>query len=188
MDEMDFPDGSVVPNGELPAEKRFCLVCPDFTQYFIAHSQDVSMPVWNSIMNVEIRLRAYMKNVYPWLENFRYSDIDEIDCWQDKIDACHPPLDIHVGDQTRAFMRSADSYGRNVSLLDVLSLSFIIDTILKHWELFGVYFGGNEKKKWEEKLILIKRARNPIAHSHPEYLTSIETNLVQIYCSQILEL
>ena len=179
--------------GYLHVEKEgqkevFCLVCPDYTQYFIENSRDITLPIWSSIMLVEMRFREHMKKVFPKLEDFRYSEVAKSSHWEGQIKHYYPNLKIRVNDSTKTFMGDAESYGKDASLIDVMTLTFIITTIQDHWNRFKQYFENDDLEKWNQKLELIRRARNPFAHSHPEYLTATETNLVQLYCNQILEL
>jgi hypothetical protein len=85
-------------------------------------------------------------------------------------------------------MRDALKYGRDASIAEVLTLTFQVELIKKHWNQFSRYFGDGNYEEWVRILDLLVRARKPLDHDNPEYLNETENGLVQIYCKKILQL
>lgn len=82
------------------------------------------------------------------------------------------------------------NFGRESTLLDVLSLKDTFVIIRAHWnDIFAVYFGNKPLAALEEKFELCARARHPLAHNNQEkFLTENERERVNAYCSEIIEL
>lgn len=55
-------------------------------------------------------------------------------------------------------------------------------------ELFKKFFECKVFEAYKEKFELCAKARNPLAHGHPEYLSKFQQDQVNVYCSEILEI
>lgn len=75
-----------------------------------------------------------------------------------------------------------------INLLNVIGIDELANIIKFYWNpMFAPVFGNKQYSEWENDFALMGRARNPLAHSNPEYLTPIEIEQTNIYCRKLLE-
>lgn len=74
------------------------------------------------------------------------------------------------------------------NILKVISISELTNILSHYWtNIFAPYFCGKLFSDWSDKFNTIARARNPLAHGTPEYLTDLEIRDVELSCQQILD-
>lgn len=169
-------------------EEGYYVISPEFTQYFLEQTNDLYLPAWESIMCVECKLKEMVKAVYPKLDELRYSKVKKMPEWPSKLKKIYPELGLDKF-KIEDNMKSGIKYGHDPSIVDVLALPYIIKSVIyPNWGKFQYFFGDAPKKDWMTALDLIVRARTPLAHAHPEYLTERENRLLILYCQQIIEL
>ena len=126
------------------------------------------------------------------MEAIRASQVaaDAENRWTDTCERCCPGISRYVRlDETRRRMlANLHDYRQDSSVIDTLDLSFLVNQILNNWTRFQRHFGGAPLKEWEASLTLLKRVRNPLFHSHADYLTEEERALTVLYCQQITRL
>lgn len=167
----------------------YYIISQAFTRYFLEHTKDLYLPVWDSIMNAERRLKAMVRAVYPQLEELRYSALRGQADWPGKVHSLYPEISLSKEIVEKNMRKNMAEYGQDSSIADTLGLKYIVETIiLRNWTKFQGFFGGKPSAEWEASLRLLVRARTPLAHDHPEYLTEAENDLLPVYCQQIMEL
>jgi len=164
-------------------------VCSDFNEYFIKNVVNITGNTWTSIMNAEIRLRSYVRERYPYLDEFRYSEITNFNNLQNQINSIYRGARIRINaDNIRSFMNDAScSYNKDSTLVDVMTLTDHLRIVCDNWNSFKCFFNNDDLGVWEHKFELIKKVRGSWAHSHPELPSAVDNNLVQLYCAQILD-
>lgn len=81
-----------------------------------------------------------------------------------------------------------DLFNVESTVLDVMSLKHACCIIKFKWhERFAKYFNYDPYDKWRAKFDLCARARNPIHHVHPEFLSREEQEAVGLYCNEIIK-
>ena len=156
----------------------------DFSQYL--YMIEVNFPAWELIMETERKLKRIFSTVYPRLEIFQYEDLATSKASFRDIEAIYPTLSFNASTMMRS-MENMRGWTEEVSVLDVLTLNYIIQHIKNHWDLFRAYFGGKPLAMWEEKLDLINNARMPMAHSHGDIVVKKLPEL-RVYCQHVLDL
>jgi hypothetical protein len=165
----------------------YYVVSRDFTEYFYDQTRELCGKTWEQIMGAERVLKNMIRTVFPELEKKHYSDLEGTVGWSKDIQHIYP--NVRLNESTiLTFMRDALKYGRDASIAEVLTLTFQVELIKKHWNQFSRYFGDGNYEEWVRILDLLVRARKPLDHDNPEYLNETENGLVQIYCKKILQL
>ena len=167
----------------------YYIISQEFTQYFLEHTKDIYLPVWDSIMTAERTLKSQVRAVYPQLGELRYSMLEGKPEWPNEIKNFYPEIRLSKEIIERNMKKNKIEYGQDSSIIDVLDLKYVVEAIIQpNWANFQGFFEGKAYAEWETPLKLLVRARTPLAHDHPEYLTETENNLLPVYCQQIVEL
>lgn len=163
----------------------------DFTKYFIKGTQTLSLPEWDAVMQAENILKGMVERVYPRLNEFIYTTVMSSYTWCNDIISIYPELSFFSGRNAieANFKKAWQDYGIEETLIGALTLGSIVEhIILKNWAKFKPFFRNEEKSTWQYHLKLLVRARNPLAHNHPEYLTDTEKRQLPATCTLISEL
>lgn len=166
-------------------------VSRDFTNYFIKSTQSILLPEWGAIMQAENNLKAMLTCAYPKLNEFTYSTVMSAPTWCNDVMAIYPELNFlpirSIIEEN--FRKTWNNYSIEENLVGALTLGSVVDyIILKNWTKFKPYFRNEEQRQWQYHLKLLVRARNPLAHNHPEYLTDTEKRQLPATCALINDL
>lgn len=174
----DESDGSQNSNGYYVFSKDFM----DYLKYM-----PLSLPVWETITMSEKKIKEIFSKEYERLSAIRFSEYSGRDkCkFEDEIDKQYPELSLDWN-QIRSYGRNSTTYMQNPSIIDVLTLPYIIAVIKRQWNTkFYRYFGSNE---WKDKLQKISNLRNPIAHAHIEYISPDDLAEGLACCNEVIKL
>lgn len=130
----------------------------------------LSLPVWETITLSEKKIKDIFSKEYKKLSEIRYSEFGGKDKYkyENEINGLYPELSLDWN-QIRSYGRNSSSYMQNPSILDVLTLPYIISVINRQWSTkFYRFFGSDD---WKDKLQKISNLRNPIAHAHIDYIS-----------------
>lgn len=174
----DESDGSQNSNGYYVFSKDFM----DYLKYM-----PLSLPVWETITMSEKKIKEIFSKEYERLSAIRFSEYGGRDKYkfEDEIDKQYPELSLDWN-QIRSYGRNSTTYMQNPSIIDVLTLPYIIAVINRQWNTkFYRYFGSNE---WKDKLQKISNLRNPIAHAHIEYISPDDLAEGLACCNDVINL
>lgn len=163
---------------------RYYAFSKDFMAYL--REKPLELPAWDMITGCEKKLKAFFKREYPELEKVTYKDLKSYDAAkiQGKIDRAYS-LNLNWG-QVFSYSSNFSTRKENPTVVDVLTLSKIIDVIIENWTRFLKYFNGDSE--WKNKLNVIKGVRNPAAHGHLEYVSEEELAVCLRYCEEVIRL
>lgn len=172
-------------------EEGYYTISRDFTRFFIQKTQTLSPPEWDAIMQAEKALKEIVTRVYPRLDEFTYSNVMSSPNWCGNLATIYPDLRFYDAKSQieKNFEKAWDNYGVEEKLIGALTLGSIVNHIItNNWAKFKPYFRNEEKASWQYHLKLLVRARNPLAHNHPEYLTDTEKKQLPATCALISDL
>ena len=170
--------GSQSSNGYYVFSKDFM----DYLKYM-----PLSLPVWETITMSEKKIKEIFSKEYERLSAIRFSEYGGRDKYkfEDEIDKQYPELSLDWN-QIRSYGRNSTTYMQNPSIMDVLTLPYIIGVINRQRNTkFYRYFGSNE---WKDKLQKISNLRNPIAHAHIEYISPDDLAEGLACCNEVIKL
>ena len=177
-------------------ENRRYVFSKDFLAYFIVSPP--KLPTWDSIMLAEIKLKKIFGEVFPLLANTHYDKFNGTDASeiQNKINHKYTMLRLNWT-QIRNYASEPLTRRRNPSIVDVLTLSYIVDVIIDLWSVeirnknkrFCDYFDKDLIWK-EKKLGFIKEVRKALAHPHVsnEGIEASDRKKCQMYCEELCRL
>lgn len=172
-------------------EEGYYSISRDFTKFLIRETQTMSLPEWDAVMQAENFLKDMVIRVYPRLNEFTYDAVMSSPNWCNDLAAIYPELGFHAAKSAIEinFKKALSDYHTEETLIGVLTLGSVVDHIItKNWEKFKPYFRNEQEAFWKYHLKLLIRARNPLAHNHPEYLTEGEKKQLPATCALICEL
>lgn len=80
-------------------------------------------------------------------------------------------------------------YQPNASLLDGMTLTWVVKTMDKLWNShFVKYFSRAGGDNWKNKLTTISNLRCPIAHAGIEYISERDLAVCMKYCDEVIHL
>lgn len=167
-------------DGRLIAISRY------FSDFLSAEMLEVS--IWDNIISLEKRIKLLIENEFIGIiDHFQVggSTINEIQRGiLGKIDSVSGNLSMYD-----TFITSnMKVFNIESTYLAVISLKDSFRIIKECWtDIFSKYFEDAMYSMWEFKFIKCAKARNPVAHGHEEYLTTLDKNEVDTYCKQIFE-
>lgn len=136
---------------------------------------------WKNIIDVEKLMKSLVTDVFPTLDNNLMTQA------YSKLFGAEKKFNYSL--YKNFISNNLKVFGRNSTLIEVLSLSDTFVIIQFQWdELFKKFFECKVFEAYKEKFELCAKARNPLAHGHPEYLSKFQQNQVNVYCSEILEI
>lgn len=158
----------------------------DFMTYF--KSKPLNLPVWETITACEKRLKGIFGRAFPELRRVTYANLIGADAenFKWRIKRLYPEVDLNWNQIIR-FGKDLSMRKNPVTILDVLTLPYIINVIINNWDnKFLRYFGGD--RVWIEKLKLIRDVRNPAAHAQLECIDKEELANCLQYCEDIIRM
>ncbi len=143
--------------------------CKDFMSYL--RHRKLNMPIRDLLDAGEHKLKEVFADAYPQFTQVTYEDIvvNHDDSKKDLLEGI-PRLGYRWQDSTEKFLRDAAVYMDNPSVLDTLTINYVLLQIHKyHWnDIFSRYF--NNDREWRDKLKEVDGIRNPFSHAHGEYV------------------
>lgn len=156
----------------------------DFTVYLKLQTLDI--PVWDSLYQSELRLKEVFLQIYPELSDFSYEDLRKDQKRVDQsLNQLYPELKINLGTMKR-YAEDLNMHKPNPSLIDVLTLTYIIKIIKNEWKKFQDYFPGDENQ-WQKHLQCIADTRNPICHANGHHVNSTKLVEFKFSCQEVLD-
>jgi uncharacterized protein YnzC (UPF0291/DUF896 family) len=155
----------------------------DFSHYLYEKvTGEEKIQIWPKLSEAEIRLREIIRNALT--DRFKNN-------WEQEIRNVQKSegnkfINIEKAD---TFMKSnSKNYPGEQNLLKVLAIWELSSIIQHFWnDGIGSRFPNNTARDdWAAKFRLLQRARDPLAHSNPEFLTSEEIKQANIYCDEII--
>ena len=136
---------------------------------------------WKNIIDVEKLMKSLVTDAFPTLDN------DLMTQAYSKIFGNEKKFNYSL--YKNFISNNLKVFDRNTTLIEVLSLSDTFVIIQFRWDdLFKKFFECKAFAVYKEKFELCAKARNPLAHGHPEYLSKFQQDQVNVYCSEILEI
>lgn len=96
--------------------------------------------------------------------------------------------------KVKKFLSAAENanyaQGSSLGILNMMSFGELFNIISVYWSDFAAdnVFGGKQLSELGIIFKLLQRARNPLAHSNIEYLTTAEITQVDGYCQELVDL
>lgn len=161
-------------------EGNYYAYSQDFTTYL--GLTPLNLPVWDMIISVERKLKELVRKVYSELGEDNYRDRKK----QEQIVRKYPELKMIHWNTVDRNLGNILPYKKQTSTLDGLGLGFIVDIVLSNWnERFCNWFFLDIG--WKDRLLLIKRVRNPLFHGET-MLSEEELAACNQYCGELLAL
>lgn len=157
----------------------------DFMVYF--RSKPLKLPAWEKMTLSEKCLKDIIEKEYPVLSSVTNDDIVNTNAEIiNQINSQHTELHLNKN-QIKAYCDDLSAHKPHPTILDVLPLSKVIAIIIDNWNSnFQKYFKGEDG--WKNKLLQIKRLRNPMAHAQLSYVNADELAIVMKYCDELIHL
>ncbi|MCD7856332.1 MAG: ATP-binding protein [Clostridiales bacterium] len=149
--------------------------------------QPMNLPTWETITACEKKLKHIFALEFPILEETTYRSLNEevkrevARQLSREIQLNWKTIDQYCG--TRAV------YQPNASLLDGMTLTWVVKTMDKLWNShFVKYFSRAGGDNWKNKLTTISNLRCPIAHAGIEYISERDLAVCMKYCDEVIHL
>lgn len=156
--------------------------CKDFMSYL--RHRKLNMPIRDLLDAGEHKLKEVFAAAYPQFTQVTYEDIvvNHDFAKADLLEGIRG-LRYKWQESTEKFLRDAAVYMDNPTVLDTLTINYVLLQIHKyHWnDVFSRYF--NNDTEWREKLKEVDGIRNPFSHAHGEYVPQEKVER----CAHILE-
>lgn len=142
-----------------------------------------SVDAWAAIINVDKKIKAVIRKQIMLYHNVEYITYD---LWNNIFSPSElTRYDKFIEDTMRERDYQIDSV---VDPLDVCGMTVAVTILKRYWSgWFSKFFNNDSWDKWEDKLLSCAKARNPIAHGHPEFLSPERVSAVNTYCKMILD-
>ena len=143
---------------------------------------------WNIMIESEKKLKKIFGKEFSELNKITYDELNGIngDKIKIKIQKLYPKLKINW-DLINTFGRNLSMRKDNATILDVMTLSSVINSITLNWDQkFAHYFDNNSA--WKRNLELIRDVRNPMAHGQLDTITEEELAECMKYCNEIIRM
>lgn len=109
--------------------------------------------------------------------------------WPSACRRSHPEIGDIIDRCTEMREYEQRNFGRRAStrLIDFTYPGDLFDLMSSHWGLFAPIMKKN-KQYWRERFVLLKKVRNPMAHSRAHSVGAADLKLFDVYCTELLEL
>jgi|GEM_PF-2178053 len=169
---------------------RYETISKAFERYMLNLTRlDSSLDIWPLLTDAEKRLRliveSRMRQEYG--ENWERQIRDEYEerCRRDPQKYGYF-VDFRKADVYRNTSSRYSGAG-NASFLNFIGISELSNVIGFYWgRMFADVFGNAQYSEWKYKFYQMARARDPLAHSNPEFLTPAEIEQTNLYCRELL--
>lgn len=170
-------------------EGRLSTLSDDFKDYlFESWETEGKEEIWPLLTETENRLRSVIDRVLTRAKGRNWETAVRTE--YEARAAADPSLRfVDFVKADRFIHTNMTRYGGQAGrVLNVISIQELANILEFYWDLgFDPYFGNRPFSDWRDKLALLNRARNPLAHGNPECLTGAEIQTTNTYCREILE-
>lgn len=166
--------------------KKYYAFCHQFMIYL--RTIPLQLPAWDIMTESEKKIKSIFKKQYPLLASIGYQELigpREAE-YTNQVETAYPELRLNWN-IIRRYAEDLSLHKDNPTILDVLTLAFVIDVILSQWtSTFHRYFQGDAN--WIYKLEQIKKLRNPMAHAMQDFIDRDELAIGLKYCEEIIRM
>ena len=159
------------------------------SQYFMSFlSQErFNISIWDNVINLEKKLKQLIEREMPRLVRHFTAAGNDFNSVFRAILSNTPGIETGAITRYDSFIRNNKTvFDINSTYLEVMSIGDVVKIISACWsDVFSQYFNNDLYNVWAQKLERCARARNPVAHGHEEYLTDLERQEVDTYCTII---
>lgn len=154
----------------------------DFTTYL--KLRKLNLPTWDLIIAAEEKLKALMVSEYPELAEDDFRDLSEEE--RNRINTA-TGLMLNWG-TVIPNCKKLVAHKDDIYLIDGLGFGFVLNHITKNWKSrFSKHFPADDGD-WCARLELIRKIRDPLAHSHGKYLSDGDLAQCNRYCEELIKL
>lgn len=164
--------GLIIPTGE----STYTAFSLHFQEYLRLVGRQVDLwPLWRE---TEVSLRHLVTNTM--FEKFG-------DQWIHKLEKAHPNLRTTLDACRQAQQKEEAAFGSRASqnLLDFTYPRDLFAIIFAEWGMYRSVL-GKDKNYWDQRVSLLAKLRNPLAHNRDGMLQEYERQLAEGYCKEIL--
>lgn len=178
--------GILCQEEDLTENKRYYAYCHDFMTYI--QTLPLKLETWPIMMESERKLKRIFGLEYPILDQTRYQEFtgsnrDEV---RRSVNSSCQDIYIKWG-KVESYAKDLANHKDNPSILDVLTLSDIVQYMKRGWnQHFSRYFGGDSE--WKRKLETIAETRKPMAHAHELFIDEKDLSVCMKYCKEIVDM
>lgn len=172
---------------EKQGEFSYYAYTKDFMTYLSL--KPLELPAWELLTASEKKIKQIFGKEYPELECVSYAALCAPDAERKKqeIDRKYPELQLNW-DEILRYARTLSVHKSDPSVLDVLTLTHVIGVMLNNRVWSGRFLPYFKEDAWRSKLALVKKLRNPMAHSQEEFIKEQELSAFNQYCDEIVRL
>lgn len=151
-----------------------------FSQHFHSYLEMIERQIdlWPLWKETEKTLRAVITS--RMLEQYGED-------WVNKLERSHASLKAIFDSSREAQQKEEKTFGSRASrnLLDFTYPQDLFAIVFKEWSIFKAIF-GKDKGYWEQRIQILSKVRNPLAHNRDSALYDYERKLAEGYCNEIL--
>lgn len=167
--------------------EEFYAISKHFVSFLKANMVNIS--IWDSISNAEKMIRDLLnRELGNIIKHYQVGgkDINEIE--KNVLSNILEITDADIKRYENFMKKNKEIYQKDSTYFEVLSIKDNIKIIKDCWyDIFQPYFNDTTYNEWQYKFNKIVNARNPIAHSHEEYLTDSDKIEIDAYCAEVFE-
>lgn len=169
------------------ANGRFQTVSAHFVEYIRTIGRVEFGQTLNTVLDTERKMRLVVER--ELVDLFGTEWPAELQRRNQSLDAQKRwIIDYKKVETTRQSNRKLYNDRASANLLHVISLRELVNIIREYWnERFSTLFPNAAPPAWFDRFNKLVRARNPLAHGTPEYLSDLEIQEVDLVCRQIQE-
>lgn len=162
----------------------YCLYCEDFMRYL--KMTPLKLPLWDTMMMTEGKLKKLLGEKYPDLVNTTYSMLKNNSGIIANLNQNFSELALDWNTINR-YSLDLNRWKNDPAIIDVLTMSKVVGIIKGQWnQKFAAYFAKIENAR--TKLECIAKIRNPMSHNSIEYVSDEELAACIKYCEEINKL
>ncbi|MBQ7544308.1 MAG: ATP-binding protein [Synergistaceae bacterium] len=163
------------------AKGFWTIISPEFLNYL--RCQKLNVPIWPQLSEAQAALVRLVREKLTEHFGVDRHNLDDVLIAKKLIPATK--IDQYISDRDN----NRKKYGVESDLLDVLPIEGLANIISQYWPgIFSEYFKGKDYEGyWRPRFLELARARNPVAHAHPDYLTDEDIARVNAICIEIME-
>lgn len=176
--------GVIIQKMDEEGMTRYCVYSEDFMTYL--RFTPLKLPLWETMTGCEKKLKSFIDKEYHDLDTTTYSEL-LADPFRKitTLNSNFPELKLNAN-TIKTYCRSLQIHKPDPTILDVLTLSKVVDIINSKWtDKFSKYFEGNG---WQDKFEKIVNIRNPMSHATIEYVSKEELAVCMKYCQEIINM
>ena len=154
---------------------------------YMERDGNLNISIWDNVINLEKKLKQLIEREMPRLVRHFTAAGNDFNSVFRAILSNTPGIETGAITRYDSFIRNNKTvFDINSTYLEVMSIGDVVKIISACWsDVFSQYFNNDLYNVWAQKLERCARARNPVAHGHEEYLTDLERQEVDTYCTII---